>query len=432
MNEENKTCKPSGYVTRLVDKEIENTLKYFGAISIEGPRWCGKTWCGKNHAHSEALLDMNETRALALLDSEEILNSEMPILLDEWTLVPKLWDIVRRKCDEDNKSGKFILTCSTSLSSLEKEINVFHSGIGRFSWIYMHTMSLYEMGNSSGKVSLLKMKNNEQKNGIEEKETSLDDIAFFVIRGGWPRSLSVKKGEEGIFPNAYVNGLINEGLKYDKNRDSERIKRVLKSLSRNESTYTPLSKILSDITADVNDKEEVNLSRKTLDEYMNTLERLHLIEDQIPYSENVRSRVRIGKSVKRHFADTSIPSSLLGLTRDKLKKDLKTFGLLFESLVAHDLRIYIESLGGKMYHFKDRSSDKEADAVLEFSDGEYALVEVKLGYYQTDEAIKNLLSVKDLMDKPPVFMLVVLGVAKTYYKDKESGVYVAPLTSLGI
>lgn len=425
----NNLLVPNGYRTRLFDPKVEKYLSLFGAVSITGPRFCGKTWIGEAHARSEKLLDVLNTKRIALLDVRMLLEGEYPLLIDEWTLVPELWDIIRRECDKDTEKGKFILTCSTSLSNMEREEMVFHSGAGRFGNIEMHTMSLYESGDSSGKVSLEALKEGKQSSGFD-KEITLPDLSYFIIRGGWPRNTNSRKGDEDIFVSEYIKMILSSGYENKKRYNKERMSYVLKSLARNETSYAEESKILSDITEDPNNKEEVSFSRVTLIDYLDFLDRLHLIENQVPYTENIRSRKRIGKTKKRHFCDPSIAASLLSLNSVTLLDDAETFGLLFESLVIHDLRIYIESLGGRIYQFKENTTGLEADAVLEFRGGDYALVEVKLGSLRVDDAIKNLLKVKALMEKPPIFMLVVVGVGNMFYRDKESGVFIAPLTSL--
>lgn len=430
MNKENvSTLRPQLYKTRLIDKKIKEYLTIFGSISIEGPKWCGKTWTGKAHAKSEKLLDEKNIRLIADAEPKRILEGTFPVLIDEWTYIPELWDLVRRKCDEDNIKGKYILTCSTSLSQSEKKGKVFHSGAGRIAIINMHTMSLYEEGDSSGKVSLLDLKNNKQESNYD-KDISLNDISYYISRGGWPGNRGAKRGQENIYPKEYVRSIVSNELNTLKSINGTKMSLILKSLSRNETTFAPMTKILSDIMEDQSNKEEREISRMTLYNYVDKLNLLHLIEDQEPYSENVRSRTRVGKVIKHHFCDVSIPSSILGFTSNTLINDMQTLGYLFESLVIHDLRIYMEYLGGKLYSFNEYSMNAEADALLEFEDGEYALVEVKLSLSGVEDAKKSLLKVRSIMTKPPIFMLVVVGISNIFYRDKETGIFIAPLTSL--
>lgn len=417
--------KPVNYKERLVDAQIEKYLSLFGAISIEGPKWCGKTWTGLSHSRNVAYLDDENTRNIASIDSDYILNKEMPILLDEWTFAPYLWDKVRRKCDENKIKGKYILTCSTELDRKTQNEKIFHSGAGRIASINMSTMSLYESGDSSGKVSLTSLRDGIQ-NGGEDKERSLVELSYILTRGGWPENIDKKDGEEEILPEVYIQSILNKDINDVRNRNGQTMLRILKCFARNISTYASNSKIQKDIE----NIELKEVSRGSLDDYIDVLYRLHILEDQIAYTENCRSHLRIGKMAKRHFCDPSLAVSLLGLNGEKLINDLKTFGLLFESLVIHDLRIYMETLRGKIYNFHDNSTGREADAVLEFRDGQYALVEIKLGSDGIKDAISNLLKVKSLLTRPPVFMMVIVGVFPYYYYDKENGVYVVPLTSL--
>ena len=373
------------YINRLIDKNIETYLDIFGAISVEGPKWCGKTWTSSKHANSVRYLDDDATRDLALLDINLILNDESPELIDEWYLVPQIWDKVRRKCDEDSKKGKYILTCSTQLND-EKKKKITHSGAGRIGKIHMYTMSLYESGDSSGVASLIDMYNNTQKNVLVDKP-DIRDIAALIIRGGWPSNLKTKKENYGIIPKSYIESILDKDMNDDKKRDRNKMKMLLQSLSRNESSIVSNNTILNDI-GEFNNNDTIE-SRITLTDYLDTLDRLNLIVNQEAYSANYRSKERLGKSPKRHLVDPSLACASLNLSVDKMMLDLKTFGFLFESLVERDLRIYIEYLGGKLFHFRDNTSGLEIDSILEFEDGEYAAVEIKLGVNQVEETKKH-------------------------------------------
>ena len=416
------------YVDRLVDKKIKDYLSIFGAVSIEGPKWCGKTWASLNHANSVAYLDEEETRQKAELSLDLILNEEKPELIDEWNLIPKIWDAIRRKCDETTKKGNYILTCSTKLTDDEQKEKIHHSGAGRIGKINMYTMSLFESGDSTGKVSLQDMLNGTLKNQINEKVT-LEQLANLIIRGGWPSNINVDDDKNNIIPKSYIDAILDKDMNDDRNRDKNKMMMLLKSLARNESTIASNSTLMKDINEPENNEERIE-SRITIDDYLNVLNRLHILENQNAYSENYRSPDRIGKSPKRHFTDPSLACACLDLTKEKLINDLRTFGLMFESMVERDLRIYIEYLGGKLFHFRDNVTGLEVDSILEFSDGEYAAVEIKLGFNQVEEAKKNLTNFYNNMVKKPKFMCIIVGYTDVIAKDPETGIYIVPITAL--
>ena len=408
------------YMPRLIDKNLDDYLKVFGALSVEGPKWCGKTWTSSKHAKSAVYLDDDETKERALLDLELILNEKQPELIDEWHLVPKIWDKVRRKCDEDSKKGKYILTCSTELND-ERKKEVFHSGAGRIGKIKMYTMSLYESGDSTGDASLTAMLEDKQKN-VNVKIPSLKELANLIVRGGWPSNIKVDADKVGLIPKSYIESILDKDMNDDKKRDKNKMRMLLKSLARNESTVVSNETLIKDI-----DSIE---SRITLRDYLDVLDRLHIIENQEAFVKNYRSKERIGKSPKRHLTDPSLACASLNMNADKLLKDLKTFGFLFESLVERDLRIYIEYLGGHLYHFRDNVTGLEVDSILEFSNGDYAAVEIKLGYNAIETAKKDLLKFYDNMITKPKFMCIITGNFTSVVKDKETGIYIVPITAL--
>ena len=261
-------------------------------------------------------------------------------------------------------------------------------------------------------------------------EVKIRELATLLIRGGWPESLKVKKENYHLIPKSYIDSILNVKLyEEEKVRDKNKMKILLKSLARNESTIISNKAILKDIK-EHESKNNILSSRTTLLDYLDFLERLHLIENQESYSSNYRSPERVGKSVKRHFVDPSLACSLLNLTVDKLISDLNTFSFLFESLVERDLRIYMDYLGGKIYHFRDNVSGLEVDSILEFADGEYAAIEIKLGAYEVENAIKNLKKFSNNMIKKPKFMCVIVGVLEAAYKDPDTSIYVVPITAL--
>ena len=422
------SLKKAEYIERLVDKKIEEYLTVFGAVSIEGPKWCGKTWASLNHANSAVFLDDEETREKANLSLDLILNNERPELIDEWNLIPKTWDAIRRKCDDTVNKGNYILTCSTKLTDEKQKETIHHSGAGRIGRIRMHTMSLYESGDSTGKVSIQDMFNGKLENQLNEKVT-LEKLASLIVRGGWPSNIKVPQDKIGIIPKGYIDAIIEKDINDDKKRDKNKMIMLLRSLARNETTIVNNNTLIKDIGENATGNELIE-SRITIDDYLDVLNRLNIIENQPAYSENYRSPNRVGKSAKRHFTDPSLACACLDLTTEKLMDDLRTLGLMFEALVERDLRIYMEYLDGGLYHFRDNITGLEVDSILEFRDGEYAAVEIKLGFNQVEEAKKSLISFYNNMIKKPKFMCIVVGFTDVIARDSDTGIYIVPVTAL--
>lgn len=422
------SLKKAEYIERLVDKKIEEYLTVFGAVSIEGPKWCGKTWASLNHANSAVFLDDEETREKAELSLDLILNNERPELIDEWNLIPKTWDAIRRKCDDTVNKGNYILTCSTKLTDEKQKETIHHSGAGRIGRIRMHTMSLYESGDSTGKVSIQDMFNGKLENQLNEKVT-LEKLASLIIRGGWPSNIKVPQDKIGIIPKGYIDAIIEKDISDDKKRDKNKMMMLLRSLARNETTVVNNNTLIKDIGENATGNELIE-SRITIDDYLDVLNRLNIIENQPAYSENYRSPNRVGKSAKRHFTDPSLACACLDLTTEKLMDDLRTFGLMFEALVERDLKIYMEYLDGSLYHFRDNTTGLEVDSILEFRDGEYAAVEIKLGFNQVEDAKKSLISFYNNMIKKPKFMCIVVGFTDVIARDPDTGIYIVPVTAL--
>lgn len=421
------------YKKRLIDKKISDYLSVFGAVSIEGPKWCGKTWSSLQHSKSATFMDDEENKNLALIDVKAIFNKELekrPQLIDEWHLVPTIWDAVRRECDKSVIRGNFILTGSTTLPSDTMKEKVHHSGVGRIGRIKMYTMSLFESGDSTGKASITDMLNGTQES-MNNKEIELLDLAALIVRGGWPANINIDKDKIDIIPKSYIDSILNIDMneESENRRDKNKMKMLLRSLARNETTIVGNKTLIKDIE-EYETSDELLSSRDTIIEYLDILNRLHLIENQEAYSENYRSSERVGKTPKRHFTDPSLACACLELNPEKLLKDLKTFGFLFESLVERDLRIYMDYLNGHLYHFRDNVSGLEVDSILEFSDGEYAAVEIKLGFNQVEDAIKSLQKFSNNVLKKPKFMCVIVGKCNAILKDPKSGIYIVPITAL--
>ena len=418
------------YLPRIIDNKIEEYLEVFGAVCVEGPKWCGKTWTSSYHSKSEIMIgDPSgnfQNRRLAEMSPELVLEGETPRLIDEWQEVPPLWDAVRYKVDSRADKGQFILTGSAT----PNHKGILHSGAGRIAKLKMRTMSLYESGDSSGEVSLEQLCRGE----FEQTMTGavvLKELISLIIRGGWPASLNLPAAAAALIPAEYLKAVIDDdvyridGIK----RNTAKMKLLLRSLARNEST-TATNKTLKN---DIKETDDEDIDVETVKEYLDIFERLFIIESQPPFSSGIRSSVRIKQAVKRHFSDPSLACALLNATPDSLMADLNTLGFLFEALCERDLRIYAEAFGGNLYHYQDYRG-KEIDAVIELADGNWAAFEIKLGANQIDTAAENLLKIKQSIEKdpkgkPPTVLCVVCGLASAAYR-RPDGVYVVPITAL--
>lgn len=418
------------YRKRLIDDKIDRYLKIFGAISIQGPKWCGKTWTSLKHANSVSYMTEKSPRDLAKVDPKYIFNQDRPQLIDEWQLVPSIWDAVRHECDSDHDKGKFILTGSTSLSKEEREDEIFHSGTGRIAIMKMNPMSLYESGDSTGDVSIEEMFSGNV-NCKYIRKVELDELAKLIIRGGWPENIDKEGDDIEVIPRSYIESVITRDIneRKDKKRDSNKMRMLIRSLSRNETTIAGNDTIVKDIE-EFENTDDLIASRLTVADYVSVLDDLYLTANQETFSINYRSSKRIGKSPKRHLVDPSLACASLDLTVVKLLNDHETFGLLFEALVERDLRIYMDYLDGHLYHFRDNVSGDEVDSILEFRDGEYAAVEIKLSDGSVEDAKKSLMTFYKNVNKKPKFMCIIVGHYEAVIQDKETGIYIIPITSL--
>ena len=424
------SLKKEDYQKRLIDDKITKYLQIFGAVSIEGAKWCGKTWTALNHANSVIYMTERNPRDLAKIDPKYIFTKERPELIDEWQLVPSIWDAVRHECDSDHNKGKFILTGSTTLNNENAEgEEVFHTGTGRIAMMKMYPMSLYESGDSTGDVSITDMINGKVE-CKHVKKASLPELARLIVRGGWPENVRLKKDID-IIPKSYIDSIVNKDIneRKDKKRDANKMRMLLRSLARNESSTAGNDTLVKDIEQ-YETKENLIESRVTIADYLSVLDDLHLISNQEAFSINYRSSKRVGKTPKRHLVDPSLSCAALGLTEEKLMDDLHTFGLMFESLVARDLRIYSEYLDGHLYHFRDNTSGEEVDAIIEFRDGSYGAIEIKLSDLGIEEAKKSLMRFYDKVEKKPKFMCIIVGHYEAIVEDKETGIYIVPITAL--
>ena len=430
---ENQNYKP-----RIIDKKIETYLKIFGAICIEGPKWCGKTWTATHHCNSLIKIgdpaEQFKNREMARNFPDLVLEGENPRLIDEWQEVPALWDAVRYNVDERGSKGLFILTGSAT----PPHKGILHSGAGRFAKLRMRPMSLYDSGDSSGKVSLQELCNG-QLNAVNTGEVSLDNIIKFIIRGGWPGSIDLPSEYASELPKEYIKAVISDDINNidGTSRSALKMNLLLRSLARNESTTVSNNTLNKDILT-IQQEDNVNkrmedLSKTTISEYLDILERLFLLDNQKPFSVGLRSSVRIKQSEKRHFADPSLAAALLNATPKKLKYDLRTLGFLFEALVERDLKIYAESFNAQLFHYQDYNN-KEIDAVIELEDGDWCAFEIKLGAAQIEEAANNLLKIKQSFEEdpkgiPPKILCVICGTSNAAYK-RPDGVFVVPITAL--
>lgn len=419
-----------GYRPRIIDNKIEEYLGVFGALCIEGPKWCGKTWTSSFHSRSEIYLGDPagnfQNRNLAELSPDLVLQGEPPRLIDEWQEVPPLWDAVRFHVDQSSEKGLFILTGS----STPNHKGILHSGAGRIARIRMRPMSLYESGDSSGMVSLGDLCADRMES-VMTGEVRLTDLIGYILRGGWPASLGLSIKEASLLPQQYLDAIVDDdvyridGVK----RDTTKIRLLLRSLARNEST-TATNRSLKN---DVKEKDDEDIDVDTIATYLDIFSRLFLIENQQPFSSKIRSSVRVKQAEKRHFADPSLAAALLGATEEKLLGDLNTLGFLFEALCERDLRIYTDAFGGQLYHYQDYQN-REVDAVIQLPGGEWCAFEIKLGANQIDEAAAVLVKLKNDIAKepggiPPKVLCVVCGMSNAAYK-RADGVYVVPITAL--
>ena len=372
--------------------------------------------------------DVKENLVVADINPSKLLAGETPRLIDEWQIAPKLWDAVRFEVDHRNERGQFILTGSAVPPDNDE---IFHTGTGRFAWITMRTMSLFESGESSGEVSLKELFNKPEKILAENKIDSIEKLAFLICRGGWPESIDMDDDIALEQAFDYVDAIVNADISRVDNvqRDSERAKRLMKSYARHQGTQTAYTVLRDDILA--NDAE--SLTEDTVYAYTNALRKIFVIEDMPAWNPNLRSKTAIRTSDTRYFVDSSIATASLGLGPDDLVKDLNSMGLFFETMCVRDLRVYAESIDGHVYHYRDKSG-LECDSVIHLRNGSFGLVEIKLGGDTLiEEGAKNLKKFSAKIDtskmKEPSFLMVLTGVGKYAYR-REDGIYVVPIGCL--
>ncbi len=418
------------YFNRIYDKVLLEHLESKGAVLIEGAKWCGKTTTAKYV--SKSFLSMDEPdksksyKELAKIKPSQLLVGDTPRLIDEWQLAPNLWNAVRYEVDQRDEFGQFILTGSAVPTELDESA---HTGTGRIVRMKMRPMSLYESKESSGEVSLSKLFTENDAFGTSDMD--IRELAYLICRGGWPKAIGLKEKVALRQAIDYYNGVVYEdvsrvdGVK----RDKERTKRVLRSYARNVASQASLETIRQDIIA--NDSSSFNTN--TLYSYLNALKNIFVIEESPSWNPNLRSKTAIRTTDTRYFVDPSIGAAALGVSPDDLINDLDTMGLLFENLCVRDLRIYSDAIGGTVYHYRDKTG-LECDAVVHLRNGEYALIEVKIGGDSNiEDGAKNLIKLSNKIDtkkmKEPSFMMVLCGIAQYAYK-REDGVIVVPINCL--
>ncbi len=418
------------YMPRIIDRKIEEYLRVFGAICVEGPKWCGKTWTSSHHSRSRIFIGDPagnfQNRQLAEMSPSLVLEGETPRLIDEWQEVPPIWDAVRYQVDQSAQKGQFILTGSAT----PNHKGILHSGAGRIAKLRMRPMSLFESGDSSGKVSLESLCHGTLT-PVMTGEVDLKALIGLIVRGGWPGALHLPVEQAAMLPAEYLNAVIDDDVyRMDGiRRNTAKMRLLLRSLARNEST-TATNKTLKN---DIREMDDEDIDVETVKEYLDIFDRLFLTDNQPPFSTGVRSSVRVKQAVKRHFCDPSLACSLLKITPERLMGDLETLGFLFEALCERDLRIYADAFGAALYHYQDYRG-REIDAVLELPDGQWCAFEIKLGANQIDAAAQNLLTIRqeiadDPKGKPPAVLCVLCGMANAAYR-RPDGVFVVPVTAL--
>ncbi len=419
----------SKYLGRIADKILAARLESSGAVLIEGPKWCGKTRTATEISKSQLYMQDPDKfdaymRAVDIKPST-LLDGETPRLIDEWQMAPILWDAVRFTVDKRGEKGQFILTGS----AVPSDDAVAHTGTGRISRMVMRPMSLFESGESNGKVSLGSLFDGaEDIEGISH--ITIDDIAYAIVRGGWPASVCDESKAALRHAIDYVEAVINADVSRvdDIEKNPARVRALMRSLSRNISTLATTKTIHDDIAMGDTDG---GISEKTIGRYLNALNRIFVTENVPAWNPVLRSKTAIRTSAKRQFVDPSIATAVMRLTPERLFGDLNYFGFLFESLCVRDLRVYADSIDGEIYHYRD-SSGLEADAVIALNDGRWAAVEIKLGTREIDDAAKHLLELKEKINtdrmQEPSFLMVITGSDFAY--RRKDGVFVVPIGCL--
>lgn len=419
------------YRARIVDDMLKDKLESKGAVVIEGPKWCGKTTTAMQVAGSILRMDEPSKREtniqMSEIDPGRLLKGKAPRLIDEWQIAPKLWDAARYEVDTRGKEGQFILTGS-AVPIESREIT--HSGTGRFTWLMMRPMSLFESGDSTGEVSLNRLFENPSViDGVNN--LSIEKLAFLICRGGWPHAVGMKEKPALLQADDYYEAVIKSDINRADgvSKNPERVKRLMRSFARNQGTQISNTMLRDDIIS--NDTESLN--EDTIASYINALKNIFVVEDMPAWNPNLRSKTSIRTSDTRYYVDPSIAVAALGIGPKDLTNDLNTMGLLFETLCVRDLRVYAESIGGNVLHYRDKSG-LECDTVIHLKNGRYGLAEIKLGGQKfIEDAAENLKSLSNKIDTSkmpaPSFLMIVIGIGEFAYK-REDGIFIVPIGCL--
>lgn len=415
------------YIPRIVDNVLKNKLEYMGAVLIEGCKWCGKSTTARQFAKSYIEFQnpdnkmqydkTNQTKPSLFLEGEK------PRLFDEWQMYPVVWDSIRMDVDHTGLKGQYILTGSARPA----EDSIMHSGTGRISKLLMRPMSLYESKESNGSVSLNDIINNKNISGVSTLD--FNSLINAMIRGGWPETLNIDSDNKYKIPKEYIKSLLSEEIKTidGTERNTQRMNAVLKSISRNISTNASKATILNDVKSEFNNE----ISRPTLDDYLNTLEKLYILEYIPATNLNLRSKIPLRVSPKIELVDPSLVIASLNLKRDDLIRDLNFTGFIFENMCIRDLKIYADAIDARLSYYRDKN-DFEVDCILETSDGKWGAIEIKLGAGEIPTAVDNLIKFKDKVDTKkygePAFLMVLTGSEYSYKRD--DGIYVVSIGNL--
>ena len=419
------------YRTRVVDAILREKLEGKGAVLIEGPKWCGKTTTAEQIAKSVLYMDDPQTIEqninMASLNPKRLLSGQTPRLIDEWQIAPKLWDAIRFEVDHRDDLGQFVLTGS-AVPPDTREIT--HSGTGRFSWLMMRPMSLYESGESTGEVSLSRLfEGNGEVDG--ESKLDLDRIAFLICRGGWPRAIDMRDKIALNQAIDYYDAVVHSDINRVDNaqKDPERVKRLMRSLARNQGQQIANTAIAADIAAN----EEATINQETVASYITALKKIFVVEDMPAWNPNLRSKSAIRTSDTRYYVDASIAAAALGIGPSDLINDLNTMGFLFEAMCIRDLRVFAEALGGSVYHFRNKAG-LECDTVVHLRNGSYGLIEIKLGGEKLiKEGVETLTTLARSIDttkmKAPAFRMILTATDRYAYR-REDGICIVPIGCL--
>lgn len=423
------------YKKRIADEILEKKLKSSGAVLVEGPKWCGKTTTSEQHSNSVNYIsdpvNLPKNMILAEVDINALLDGDKPKLLDEWQIIPQLWDAVRFAVDHSKGVGQFILTGSAVPMDDEEQKKIHHTGTGRITTLRMRPMSLWESGDSNGKISLQYLFDNPDSMILAESSSSIEDIAFLMCRGGWPIATTLRKEYALETAFSYYKAVTEvdisrvDGVK----RSSTRAKRLMRSLARHQGSQVTLTGIKNDMAS--NDTESLDV--ETVSSYIEALKKIYVIEDMEAWNPNLRSKAVIRTTDTRYYVDPSIAAAALGIGPADLVNDLNTMGLLFETMAVRDLRVYAESIDGEVFHYRD-SNGLECDSVIHLRNGRYGFIEIKLGGQALiEEGAKTLNKFESLIDTKkmngPSFKMILTAVGSLAYK-REDGIYVVPIDCL--